>query len=530
MAVNPGTSLALGIGLTGKPESMARFVQMRAQGQAAAKKAKQDDIDAKNAEIRKQLMKVGGGARLPVFDELYYNKKSDVIRRLTEMAGNPDLNAATDMINGLAQDATRWEEQTKLFYADKNDANSYARKVLQTEKDPSKIAQALNNDAGTLKFDSNNPNLLIDDFTYEPFNITTQKSLKNDEYYASPTSGTVTSINGRSFSNIGLRPEVLPTVTGDLANNPNSRRSAEVDYQTMLRGQDKPINRQDKAYQEGFNQFFQSTVKNEFDRLQKNIDVTKRTGSTFNINNTGAGLTNRVGGINDVSFSYRNDNPNDTQTTKNTGTYKGFTFTKTKTQLGSNKNILDYNGNVPADIQGVSEFEIGQVAVMPFYKDKFQVTNPKTGKKQDLQGRMIDETDVKKQEKLGNVEYRVIVTGVGKLKPNHKNPTAIKGSELKSGFNLDATNADDEFIEIIRPLKDVQGAINTGFTKDEKIAFDLNVSQLNKEAARLQREADAMIEGGKKAPAAEKPKKSDSPTSETTDIEKRKAKAAKTLE
>jgi hypothetical protein len=512
MAVNPGTSLSLGIGLTGKPESMARFVQLRAQGQAAAKKAKKDDIDAKNEAIRKQLMSVGGGARLPVFEELYVNRKADVVRRLTEMAGSPDLNAATDMINGLAQDAKRWEEQTKLFYADKNDANSYSRKVLQTEKDPLKIAQALNNDAGTFKFDPNNPNILVDDFTYEPFNITTQKSLKNDEYYASPTSGTVTSINGRSFSNIGLRPEVLTTVTGDLANNPNSRRSAEVDYQAMLRSQGKPIDRQDKAYQDGFTQFFQSTVKNEFDRLQKNIDVTKRTGSTFNINNSsGAGTEGSVGGITTASLSYKNKDINGNMVKKTTKEYPAITFTKTKSQLGSNTKILNYDGNEKADLTGVSTFEFGQAVVMPLYKKGVTVTT-KAGKTESLEGRLVDAEVVDRQESLGNVEYKVVATGVGAVSPNTVNKSAKKASDVNSDFSIEALDDKFTYIEVVLPLNDVQGAVLTGFSKDEKAAFEKNVNKLNEDARILQREADAKRTGSKKEPAAAPKKKSGSET------------------
>jgi hypothetical protein len=520
MAVNPGTSLSLGIGLTGKPESMARFVQLRAQGQAAAKKAKKDDIDAKNEAIRKQLMSVGGGARLPVFEELYVNRKADVVRRLTEMAGSPDLNAATDMINGLAQDAKRWEEQTKLFYADKNDANSYSRRVLQTEKDPLKIAQALNNDAGTLKFDANNPNLLIDDFTYVKPNEYIQKVFSDNNLFQPPTEGNLQRINNQVYSNQVI-PE--PTINSIIANSfadKNFNRSMESMFQEQLRAQGKPIDRQDPQYQKDYATFFDNSMRNYGKSLKKSTEVTEAKGMTIN-NYTGAGSEGSVGGITTASLSYKNKDIYGNMVQKTTKEYPAFTFTKTKSQLGSNTKILNYDGNEKADLNGVSTFEFGQAVVMPLYK-KGVTVKTEDGKTESLEGRLVDAEVVDRQESLGNVEYKVVATGVGSVSPTTVNKSAKNASEIATMFSTGGLDDKFKYIEIVRPLNDVQGAVLTGFSKDEKFAFEKNVNKLNEDARRLQREADAKIKKETKAPAATPKEKSG-----TKNIEERKNNAAR---
>jgi hypothetical protein len=517
MAVNLGTSLALGIGLTGKPESMARFVQLRAQGKAAAQKAKKDDIDAKNEAIRKQLMSVGGGARLPVFEELYVNRKADVVRRLTEMAGSPDLNAATDMINGLAQDARRWEEQTKIFYADKNDANSYSRKVLQTEKDPLKIAQALNNDAGTLKFDANNPNLLIDDFTYVKPNEYIQKVFSDNNLFQPPTEGNLQRINNQVYSNQVIPEPTINSIIGNSFADKNFNRSMESMFQEQLRAQGKEINRQDPQYQKDYTAFFDNSMRNYGKSLKKSTEVTEaKGGSTFNFG-TGAGTESGVGGISPVTFNMKVRQSKGSIArgeskeieVLSTGEEQGFTIPIVESQAATTQTMLDYNGNTKADLSGVPKLKYGQVAVMPFYKRN---AKSPSGKDLQTQGKIIFPDQIEAESKAGNVEYRLIVTGVGELNPYTKNPNSVKASDLSSDYGIDATKVDAEYIEIIRPLTDVQGAINGKLSRADKIAFDENVKALKKYSAEKQREADAMIEGGKKAPAAAPKEKSGSKT------------------
>lgn len=503
MAVNPGTSLSLGIGLTGKPESMARFVQLRAQGQAAAKKAKKDDIDAKNEAIRKQLMSVGGGARLPVFEELYVNRKADVVRRLTEMAGSPDLNAATDMINGLAQDAKRWEEQTKIFYADKNDANSYSRKVLQTEKDPLKIAQALNNDAGTLKFDANNPNLLIDDFTYVKPNEYIQKVFSDNNLFQPPTEGNLQRINNQVYSNQVIPETTLNSIIGNSFADKNFNRSMESMFQEQLRAQGKEINRQDPQYQKDYATFFDNSMRNYGKSLKKSTEVTEtgKGGSNFYFG-SGVGTESGVGGISPVTFNMK---VKQVKGAKNpieilsTGEERGFTIPIVESQTADTRNILDYNGNTAAELSGVTKLKYGQVAVMPFYKDNYTSDD---GKVRQVKGKIIFPDQLEQMSQRGKVEYRLVVTGVGELPAGTRNESAIKGSEVEAEFGIDPTKAEADYIQIIRPLTEVKQSINAKFSKADKIAFSENVKELERYAAEKQREANAKRVEGSEVPAA----------------------------
>lgn len=474
-------------------------------------------------------MSVGGGARLPVFEELYVNRKADVVRRLTEMAGSPDLNAATDMINGLAQDAKRWEEQTKLFYADKNDANSYSRRVLQTEKDPLKIAQALNNDAGTLKFDANNPNLLIDDFTYVKPNEYIQKVFSDNNLFQPPTEGNLQRINNQVYSNQVIPEPTLNSIIANSFADKNFNRSMESMFQEQLRAQGKPIDRQDPQYQKDYATFFDNSMRNYGKSLKKSTEVTEtgKGGSNFYFG-SGVGTESGVGGISPVTFNMKVKQSKEKVDAGgkpieilSTGEERGFTIPIVESQTADTRNILDYNGNTAAELSGVTKLKYGQVAVMPFYKDNYTSAD---GKVRQVKGKIIFPDQLEAMSKLGKVEYRLVVTGVGELPAGTRNESAIKGSEVESEFGIDQTKAEADYIQIIRPLTEVKQSINSKFSKADKIAFSENVKELERYAAEKQREANAKITGGKKAPAAAKPK------SGTTDIEERKAKAAKTLE
>jgi len=414
-------SLALGIGLTGKPESMARFVQMREQGQAAAKKAKQDAIDAQNADIRKQLMSVGGGARLPVFEELYTKKKADVIRKLSEMAGNIDYNVATDMINGLAQDAKRWEEQTKLFYSDKNDANSYARKVLQTEKDPNKIAELLNNDAGTFKFDASNPNILVDDFTYVKPNEYIQKAFSDDNLFQYPTQGKVERINNQVYSNLIIPDETINGIVANSAADNNFKRSMESMFQEQRRAENKPINRQDKQYQDDFTAFFDSKMRGYGKSLKKSTEVTEAKGTTIN-NNLGNGSENPIGGVVDaVSFNIEQPDLNGVPKVMSVNMRNVSAFGDVQATLPYNDNTYYVKGNKRVTEVGAKKITYNQIGIAPVAKRDVQFPGIKFTKGQVIPQEYLDNfpNEVSKE----TVEFAPIAIGLTE-------PKKVGGQEL----------------------------------------------------------------------------------------------------
>ena len=521
MAVNPGTSLALGIGLTGKPESMARFVQLRAQGKAAAQKAKKDKIDAENEGIRKQLASLGGDATLPVFREQIMKEKADLLRQLSNGIANVDYNAATDLIERYKSNLGKYADQTKRILDDKNDANSYARQILQTEKDPAKIREALKNDAGTFKFDDGNMNVLYDDFSYVKPNEYIQKAFNDDNLFQSPTEGEVKRINNQVYSNQIIPEEKINVVVGNSFADKNFNRSMESMFQEQLRAQGKPIDRQDPQYQKDYTAFFDNSMRGFARSLKKATEITEaKGGSTFNFG-TGAGTDSGVGGISPVTFNMKVKQSKENVEAGgkaievlSTGEERGFSIPVVESQTATTENMLDYNGNTKADLSGVPKLKYGQVAVMPFYKRNFMGRNTTTGevKERQVAGKIIFPDKLEQEAKDGNVEYRLVVTGVGELPPGTRNPSAIKGSDVDGMYGIDVTKADKDYIEIIRPLSDVKQAINGKFSKADKLAFSENVKELERYAAEKQREADAKITRGKKEPAAAPKEKSGSKT------------------
>ena len=285
-------------------------------------------------------------------------------------------------------------------------------------------------------------------------------------------------------------------------------------FQEQLRAQGKPIDRQDPQYQKDYTAFFDNSMRGFARSLKKATEITEaKGGSTFNFG-TGAGTDSGVGGISPVTFNMKVKQSKENVEAGgkaievlSTGEERGFSIPVVESQTATTENMLDYNGNTKADLSGVPKLKYGQVAVMPFYKRNFMGRNTTTGevKERQVAGKIIFPDKLEQEAKDGNVEYRLVVTGVGELPPGTRNPSAIKGSDVDGMYGIDVTKADKDYIEIIRPLSDVKQAINGKFSKADKLAFSENVKE-------LERYADAKITRGKKEPAAAPKEKSGSKT------------------
>jgi hypothetical protein len=290
-------SLAVGIGLQGKPIDRAQLNYLREKGAEEAKVKKAAVKDKELEGYRKKLFDTGAKAMNPIDRERIRTKSAEFFKTLSETEGDLDQAAVSNMLFDIQEDASRaGKTYDGIQRVKANKAYSPHQEgvsIIETATTPEEANERFKMTPGS-RYASVNENGVVNMPTYAY--IATPKAVNefikgNLQSYLNPTfQGDVNKVAGKDFVTKVLKPGASEAAFAAIKNSPEMLNNAEWDYGQQLQrsGQmpDLSTPEGNAAFDAGVDDFIKGQIAINFDPRSMDVGIGKPMSIT-NIVNTG---------------------------------------------------------------------------------------------------------------------------------------------------------------------------------------------------------------------------------------------------
>lgn len=293
-------SLAVGLGLQGKPLDRAQLNYLREKGAQDAKikasAAKQKELDP----IKKHLLDLGGVALFPYQKKILNNKVAETYNYLMENSDNLDQGAIGQMLMGIENMSSQFKSDynslQKLQFQGGSKALPFQNSLnaMKSIEDVDQLNSVLGQQPGAegWQVDPNDYGFKGVAYDYTPISETVKTYIdKNfDSYLQEVNQGLGVSTvgsNGKEFANLELKPEAYDVALQNINNNPEWSGSASHDFSMSPEGRAKSY---DLSTDKGITEFYtdrdnwvkNNIIKPEFDARSKSLGIAKPMSVTVN--------------------------------------------------------------------------------------------------------------------------------------------------------------------------------------------------------------------------------------------------------
>ena len=235
-------SLAVGIGLQGKPIDRAQLNYLREKGAEEAKVKKAAVKDKELEGYKKQMLDISGTALFPYQKVIMANKQAEAYKYLADNINDLDqgqIGAKLAEIKNLsAQFKSDYNSIQKLQFQGGSKALPFTKSIdaLKSVDDVETLNQILKNDpVANWSVDENNYGFKGTAFDYVPITESVKTNIdKNFDSYLEPMEagvgiGTLGS-KGNEYANLRLKPQAYSLALTVIRQNPELSGSASFDY------------------------------------------------------------------------------------------------------------------------------------------------------------------------------------------------------------------------------------------------------------------------------------------------------------
>jgi hypothetical protein len=296
-------SLAVGIGLQGKPIDRAQLNYLREKGAGEAKAKKAAAKDKELEGYRKKLFDTGAKAMNPIDRERLRTKSAEFFKTLSETEGDLDQAAISSSLFDIQEDANRanstYLNTQKIKYNKANIAHQEGVSIIETATTPEEANSRFKMTPGS-RYASVNENGVVNMPTYTY--VATPKAVNefikgNLQSYLNPTfQGDVNKVAGKDFVTKVLKPGASEAAFAAIKNSPEMLNNAEWDYGQQLQrsGQmpDLSTPEGNAAFDAGVDDFIKGQIAINFD--PRSMDVAIGQPNVTNINVAGDEAEQRV--------------------------------------------------------------------------------------------------------------------------------------------------------------------------------------------------------------------------------------------
>jgi hypothetical protein len=220
-------SLALGIGLQGKPIDRAALNLRRAEGEERAALRAQQKAQKELEPYKRRIFAVGDKAYLPVHKEMMSNKVASTWKYLSENADNLDYQQLGNMIfdieslSGIAQ--KNYNDIAKLSSNPKYAHLKEDFEALRTISNPNDINSAFQNRAGFQARIGDNGDLVYSTYENMPTETFVTQIIKNkgNDIWEEVDYGKTSTVGGQKFLTVRPTKSAVESAIQESYNNPS---------------------------------------------------------------------------------------------------------------------------------------------------------------------------------------------------------------------------------------------------------------------------------------------------------------------
>ena len=277
-------SLAVGIGLQGKPIDRAQLNYLREKGAEDAKVKRAAAKDKELEGYRKKLFDTGAKAMNPIDRERLRTKSAEFFKTLSETEGDLDQAAISSSLFDIQEDANRanntYLNTQKIKYNKANIAHQEGVSIIETANTPEEANSRFKMTPGS-RYASVNENGVVNMPTYTY--VATPKAVNefikgNLQSYLNPAfEGDVNKVAGKDFVTKVLKPGASEAAFAAIKNSPEMLNNAEWDYGQQLQrsGQmpDLSTPEGNAAFYAGVDDFIKGQIAINFDPRSMDVAI-----------------------------------------------------------------------------------------------------------------------------------------------------------------------------------------------------------------------------------------------------------------